>query len=299
MRSASRNEITIEDKSLRATQQRIPEWLKPGVWATYKLAPYWGPCFITSVENGTVHYHLAYPFQQHAAIAGWQTGGSMFAHNDEWEPCDAPNRLPSAEEGKPECAGPFVDARDCPVHRKDVLSTEERSEGRLTKPALVGNTRFGVGVSERMVIERAQREYEYQVTPEKEAARIARAKQAVARISGAERPELPPDAGVFDGEAHGLYESLTQSPSSTEPLTDSFVQTVPDKCDRIVWRNRYYHLPIAPSATRAPLHIIENIRRQIEQITKSVEEEGGYEAIILTKTEAQQLLDAFTSTEAK
>ena len=26
--------------------------------------------------------------------------------------------------------------------------------------------------------------------------------------------------------------------------TDGYVQPVPDKCDRIVWRNRYYHLPL-------------------------------------------------------
>jgi len=25
---------------------------------------------------------------------------------------------------------------------------------------------------------------------------------------------------------------------------DSYVQLVDDKCDRIVWRNRYFHLPI-------------------------------------------------------
>lgn len=29
-----------------------------------------------------------------------------------------------------------------------------------------------------------------------------------------------------------------------ETLTDTYVQTVPDKCDRIVWRGHYYHLPI-------------------------------------------------------
>lgn len=34
-------------------------------------------------------------------------------------------------------------------------------EGKLTKPAMVGGTIFGVGVEERLVIERAQREYEY------------------------------------------------------------------------------------------------------------------------------------------
>lgn len=38
-----------------------------------------------------------------------------------------------------------------------------------------------------------------------------------------------------------------QSPA-VETLTESYVQTVPDKCDRIVWRNRYYHLPeLAPA----------------------------------------------------
>lgn len=58
------------------------------------------------------------------------------------------------------------------ITRPEELRTEELS--KLTKPALVGNTRFGVGVSERMVVERAQREYEYQVTPEKEAERMKR-----------------------------------------------------------------------------------------------------------------------------
>ena len=29
----------------------------------------------------------------------------------------------------------------------------------------------------------------------------------------------------------------------SEALTESYVQKVPDKCDRIIWRNRYYHLP--------------------------------------------------------
>ena len=33
------------------------------------------------------------------------------------------------------------------------------------------------------------------------------------------------------------------------PCTDSYVQPVPDKCDRIVWRGHYYHLP--PTAQAA------------------------------------------------
>lgn len=32
--------------------------------------------------------------------------------------------------------------------------------------------------------------------------------------------------------------------SHATPLTDPPVQTVPDKCNRILWRGRYYHLPI-------------------------------------------------------
>lgn len=30
----------------------------------------------------------------------------------------------------------------------------------------------------------------------------------------------------------------------TEPLTDYYVQKVPDKCDRITWRGSYYALPL-------------------------------------------------------
>lgn len=45
---------------------------------------------------------------------------------------------------------------------------------KLTKAAQVGNTIFNVGVDERMVVERAQREHDYQQTPEKEAERIKR-----------------------------------------------------------------------------------------------------------------------------
>ena len=38
------------------------------------------------------------------------------------------------------------------------------------------------------------------------------------------------------------------APEQSEPLTDGYVQRVPDKCDRIVWRNSYYHLPIRQPA---------------------------------------------------
>lgn len=45
---------------------------------------------------------------------------------------------------------------------------------RLERPAQVGNTIFEIGVDDQLVVKRAQREYEYQHTPEKEAERMAR-----------------------------------------------------------------------------------------------------------------------------
>jgi hypothetical protein len=54
-----------------------------------------------------------------------------------------------------------------------------KRSAKLTKPAQVGNTVFGVGVKERTVIERAQREHDYQQTPEREAARIDRGKTSM------------------------------------------------------------------------------------------------------------------------
>lgn len=56
------------------------------------------------------------------------------------------------------------------------------SDGKLTAPAQIGNTIFGVGVSERLVIERAQREHDYQQTPAREAIRIAHSIEFFARL---------------------------------------------------------------------------------------------------------------------
>lgn len=74
-----------------------------------------------------------------------------------------------------------------PLYARDV-------EGKLTKPALVGNTRFGVGVGARLVVERAQREYEYQVTPEKEAERIKRGQEQIEEFRAALSPQGTPPA---------------------------------------------------------------------------------------------------------
>ena len=48
--------------------------------------------------------------------------------------------------------------------------------------------------------------------------------------------------GRADGWAAGWDEAHGQPVAQTEPCTNTYVQTVPDQCDRIVWRGRYYHL---------------------------------------------------------
>lgn len=49
-----------------------------------------------------------------------------------------------------------------------IAADRERCWMKLAKPAKVGAATFGVGVSERMVIEAAQRQYEYSLNPEPE-----------------------------------------------------------------------------------------------------------------------------------
>ena len=45
-----------------------------------------------------------------------------------------------------------------------------------------------------------------------------------------------------DDEIRELRQAIEQA-EEVEPLTNSYVQHVPDKCDRIIWRNQYIHLP--------------------------------------------------------
>jgi putative chitinase len=58
---------------------------------------------------------------------------------------------------------------------------------------------------------------------------------------------LAPD-GVVGEETWAALRASSDplTPFSKADLTDSYIQVVPDKCDRIIWRNRYMHLPIVP-----------------------------------------------------
>ena len=45
-----------------------------------------------------------------------------------------------------------------------------------------------------------------------------------------------------------LAASPTPPAEQQAPATEGYVQPVPDKCDRITWRGRYYHLPLTEQA---------------------------------------------------
>ena len=104
--------------------------------------------------------------------------------------------------GKKLSASRIIDHASGQVKQLDAhLSSEskESTDRKLTKPAQVGNGRFGIGVSERLVIERAQREYQYQNTPEREAERIKRVDEFMNKIEESAAQGTPEtDAAELD-----------------------------------------------------------------------------------------------------
>jgi hypothetical protein len=61
-----------------------------------------------------------------------------------------------------------------------------------------------------------------------------------------ERQSRSGEVALDDEEWAAVTASLR---SATAPLSDNYIQNVPDKCDRIIWRGNYYHLP----DTKTPL----------------------------------------------
>ena len=50
------------------------------------------------------------------------------------------------------------------------------------------------------------------------------------------------DFETVDGILKEIEAIQQSSNKAANPLSDSYVQEVPEKCDRIVWRGKYYHL---------------------------------------------------------
>lgn len=100
---------------------------------------------------------------------------------------------------------------------------------------------------------------EYLLAPVRHAWQAWQARAALTTAAGAVKESLtaahalPPGIARDDtvhGETYYTAEQVRAMLAQAAPvaqgdaLTDTYVQQVPDKCDRIVWRGRYYHLPI-------------------------------------------------------
>lgn len=98
---------------------------------------------------------------------------------------------------------------------------------KLEKPALVGAGRFSVGLSARLVVEAAQRHYEYETTPENETLRIATGENFLALLAQLEqlrglRPAVPPRPPEGNGlPRYGLRWNGPQQPLAT-PMDDGY-----------------------------------------------------------------------------
>ncbi|WP_181854340.1 hypothetical protein [Pseudomonas aeruginosa] len=78
-------------------------------------------------------------------------------------------------DGTPFENGPVKCVKDCPACKAQPSPAQaEQHWPKLEKPAQVGAICFSAGVSSRLVVEAAQRLYEFESTPEKEAERIER-----------------------------------------------------------------------------------------------------------------------------
>lgn len=107
------------------------------------------------------------------------------------------------------------------------VSQTAQTEPVLDRPAKVGGTRFGQGVTWSTVIGAAQRLYEHEVTPQKEAERIKRASAVCAEIRGEKTPE--PIQGPKILERVWYHKGVGDDPEDYEIFDQSqFMSNRPD-----------------------------------------------------------------------
>lgn len=120
-----------------ASIEDIPAWMRPGTWMRSTMLKYMGPAFITGINEKGVHYHLAFPWQQHAAIAAWQTGGTIYRYFEHWEPCDDPRDKRSEREQRCEhgVLSPH-ECRECEVEVSKLFDELRRGDEMLVTRVL-------------------------------------------------------------------------------------------------------------------------------------------------------------------
>jgi hypothetical protein len=122
-------------------------------------------------------------------------------------------------------------------------------EPTLDKPAKVGGTRFGKGVKWSTVIGAAQRHYEYEVTPEKEAARIARAKVVIESIQHGDYSALSAETVPF-GYLH-KFANPTRPHDPIERFSKYRFQKPNELAENVIECIALYTHPAAAQLSRA------------------------------------------------
>ena len=82
----------------------------------------------------------------------------------------------------------------------------------------------------------------------------------------------PRDVANFCMFLWSLGHPITAAPVAQEPVSDSYVQMVPDRCDRIVWRGDYYHLPLRSVAQNR-----KDVRRREAQAVSDFMSQYAYD----------------------
>lgn len=175
-------------------------------------------CEIPDPDGVWVRYDDVAAFLQHRGKPVYQLRNNVLATN--WRDADK---------------AAYDSVGDNPSYERRVLYTHPAEQPvlasdqwpKLEKPALVGAGRFSIGLSARLVVEAAQRHYEYETTPENETLRIATGNNFMALLAQLEqlrglRPAVPPRPPEGNGlPRYGLRWNGPQQPLAT-PMDDGY-----------------------------------------------------------------------------
>ncbi|EOW1340937.1 hypothetical protein ACOZ2V_005481 [Pseudomonas aeruginosa] len=141
---------------------------------------------------------------------------------------------------------PEYETEPCDMCAQPSPAQAEQHWPKLEKPAKVGGVRFSAGVSSRLVVEAAQRLYEFESTPEKEAERIERLQ--------AFREQLDPLNLAQHAEAFNEAPADALRPEQAEAerpeVVAYFDRNYPSTGDAFIWSN-YEGSPYEPVMTVA------------------------------------------------
>ncbi|HHW1707582.1 TPA: hypothetical protein ACUUCU_002372 [Pseudomonas aeruginosa] len=168
---------------------------------------------------------------------------------------------------------------------------------KLEQPAKVGGVRFSAGVSSRLVVEAAQRLYEFESTPEQEAERIERLQAFREQLDPL---NLAPHAKAFN-EAPAEALKPEQAEAERPEVVAYFDRNYPSTGDAFIWSN-YEGSPYEPVMTVAQHERIVEARwnramdlmgEHVARISEKFKAERDVAQARVAELEKQKLLDAY------